>query len=91
MNVQVAAMQTSDHTHTLARVGQPRLKIDLDDVEFLRSLKFSWKKIAIVLNVRRSTLTRGALLKGILIYQITDLIILLAELRRNILMMVKGW
>ena len=40
------------------RVGRPRLEIDLDDVEFLRSLRFSWKKIAIVLNVSRSTIIR---------------------------------
>lgn len=43
---------------TTGQVGRPREEIDLDDVEFLRSLKLTWTKIAQVLNVSGHTIYR---------------------------------
>ncbi|XP_019862005.1 PREDICTED: uncharacterized protein LOC109590546 [Amphimedon queenslandica] len=42
----------------MANSGRKRLEIDIDDVEFLRSLRFTWEKIASILCVSRSTLYR---------------------------------
>ena len=39
-------------------IGRPRILIDLEDVEFLRSVWFSWVKIADILGISRSTLYR---------------------------------
>lgn len=39
-------------------IGRPRLSVDVKDIEFLRSLHFSWTKIAEILGVSRSTLYR---------------------------------
>ena len=39
-------------------VGRPRVEVDLDQVEYLRSLRLSWVKIAEVLEVSRHTLYR---------------------------------
>ena len=39
-------------------VGRPKVEIDMDEVEYYRSLKFSWTKIARLLEVSRSTLYR---------------------------------
>ena len=39
-------------------LGRPRVDVDLDDVEFLCSLKLSVTKIAVILGVSRSTLYR---------------------------------
>ena len=38
--------------------GRPRITVDIEEVEFLRSLNFQWKKIANILGVSRSTLHR---------------------------------
>ena len=39
-------------------VGRPTMQIDMEDIEFLRNLRFSWTKIAEFLKVSRSTLYR---------------------------------
>ena len=39
-------------------VGRPRCNVDIEDIEFLRTLKFSYTKIAEILKVSRSTLYR---------------------------------
>ena len=38
--------------------GRPRVEIDIDDIEFLRNLKFTWDRIASIVGVSRSTLYR---------------------------------
>ena len=38
--------------------GRPRVFLDMDEVELLRHLRFSWSKIAVILGVSRSTLYR---------------------------------
>ena len=38
--------------------GRPSIKVDIDEVEYLRSLRFSWTKIASLLGISRSTLYR---------------------------------
>lgn len=38
--------------------GRPRVTVDIEEVEFLHSLNFQWKKIANILGVSRSTLHR---------------------------------
>ena len=40
----------------MGRVGRPKVEINIDDVEFLQSLKFSWERIADIIEVSRSTL-----------------------------------
>ena len=37
-------------------IGRPRILIDLEDVEFLRSVRFSWVQIADIFGISRSTL-----------------------------------
>ena len=39
-------------------VGRPTVEFDIDEVEYYRSLKFSWTKIANLLGISRSTLYR---------------------------------
>ena len=39
-------------------VGRPRIPVDLEDVEFLHSLRFSWVQIADILGISQSTLYR---------------------------------
>ena len=39
-------------------MGRPRVDVDLDDVEFLCSLKLSLTKVALLLGVSRSTIYR---------------------------------
>ena len=38
--------------------GRPKIVIDMEDVELLRSLRFSWTKVAAIVGVSRSTLYR---------------------------------
>ena len=38
--------------------GRPLITVDMDDVEYLRQLRFSWTKIAALLGISRSTLYR---------------------------------
>ncbi len=38
--------------------GRPRLSVDIEDIEFLRGLRFSYTKIAAILGVSRATLYR---------------------------------
>ena len=45
-------------------LGRPRVDVDLDDVEFLCSLKLSLIKVASLLGVSRSTLYRRILDEG---------------------------
>ncbi len=42
----------------LNSAGRPRINIDLENVQFLRSLRFSWERIANILDISRSTLVR---------------------------------
>ena len=46
-------------------VGRPREEINVEDIELLRSLRFSWTKIAQLLGVSRSTLYRRLEEEGI--------------------------
>lgn len=39
-------------------VGRPTIEVDVCDIEYLRSLRFSWTKIANILGISRSTLYR---------------------------------
>ena len=45
--------------------GRPRVFLDMDEVELLRSLRFTWSKIAEILGVSRSTLYRRLEEEGI--------------------------
>ena len=45
--------------------GRPRLSVSMDDVEFLRSLRFSWTNVANVLGISRSTLYRRLNAEGV--------------------------
>lgn len=38
--------------------GRPMVEVDMDEVEYYRSLKFSWTKIASLVGISRSTLYR---------------------------------
>ena len=38
--------------------GRPAIPVDIEDIEFLRGLRFAWTKIAEVLGISRSTLYR---------------------------------
>jgi len=40
------------------RAGRPRREVDIEDIEFLRGLRFSWTKISRILSISRSTLYR---------------------------------
>jgi len=55
-------MQQNEYNYLALNVyrftGRPPITVDMDDVEFLRSLHFSWTKIAEYLNVSRTTLYR---------------------------------
>ena len=42
----------------MADVGRPKVEVDLDDVEFLLSLKLSVTKVAEILMISRSTIYR---------------------------------
>ena len=46
------------HDVLYSPVGRPVIQISMEEVEFLKSLRFSWTKIAECLNVSRSTLYR---------------------------------
>ena len=52
---------------SFCRVGRPKVEINIDDVEFLRSLKFSWERIADIIGVSRSTLMRRIHDEGVVI------------------------
>ena len=39
-------------------VGRPAINVDIRDIEYLRSLRFTWTKIAEILGISRSTLYR---------------------------------
>ena len=45
--------------------GRPSVEVDIDEIEYLRSLRFSWTKIAGILEISRSTLYRRLESKGI--------------------------
>ena len=38
--------------------GRPAIDVDMNEVEYLRSLRFTWTKIANILGISRSTLYR---------------------------------
>ena len=44
---------------------EPSVEVDIDEVEYLRSLRFSWTKIAGILEISRSTLYRRLESEGI--------------------------
>ena len=46
-------------------IGHPRALVDIEDIEFLRGLHFSWTNIAKVLGISRSTLYRRLEEEGI--------------------------
>ena len=52
---------------SFCRVGRPKVEINIDDVEFLRSLKFSWERITDIIGVSRSTLMRRIHDEGVVI------------------------
>ena len=52
---------------SFCRVGRPKVEINIDNVEFLRSLKFSWGRIADIIGVSRSTLMRRIHDEGVVI------------------------
>ena len=41
-----------------SRVGRPRVELNVEDIEFLWSLKFNWVWIASILGISRATLYR---------------------------------
>ena len=45
--------------------GRPRIEVDVEDIEFLRGLRFSWTNVAKVLGISRSTLYRRLEEEGI--------------------------
>lgn len=45
--------------------GRPRIAVDIEEVEFLRSLRFRWNQVASILGVSRSTLYRRMREEGI--------------------------
>ena len=45
--------------------GHPRLDVSIDDIEYLRGLRFTWTKIAEILRISRSTLYRRLEEEGI--------------------------
>ena len=52
---------------SFCRVGQPKVEINIDGVEFLRSLKFSWEMVADIIGVSRSTLMHRIHDEGVVI------------------------
>ena len=42
----------------LSVIGRPRVDVEIEDIEYLRQLRFSWTCIAKILNISRSTLYR---------------------------------
>jgi len=45
--------------------GRPRIEVDVEDIEFLQGLRFSWTNVAKVLGISRSTLYRRLEEEGI--------------------------
>ncbi len=45
--------------------GRPPLEVSVDDIEYLRGLRFTWTKIAEILGISRSTLYRRLEQEGI--------------------------
>ena len=52
--------EESDHSPA----GRPRLDVDLDDVEFLCSLRLSLTRVAAIIGISRSTLYRRMIEEG---------------------------
>ena len=50
--------EVNDSDIDLQQVGRPLISVDLYEVEYLRSLRFSWTDIAALLGISRSTLYR---------------------------------
>ena len=44
--------------HSVVAIGRPRVPFNVDEVEFLRNLRFSFKEIASILGISRATLYR---------------------------------
>ena len=44
--------------HSVVAIGRPRVPFNVDEVEFLRNLRFSFKEIALILGISRATLYR---------------------------------
>lgn len=44
--------------NTYFRCGRPKIDVSVEEIEFLRQLRFSWTKIAEILGISRSTLYR---------------------------------
>lgn len=57
-NLHVYIMVTPCRPDDDSERGRPRITVNIEEVEFLRSLNFQWKKIANILGVSRSTLYR---------------------------------
>ena len=46
------------HLLLFRSVGRPRINVDIEDIEYLRRLRFSWTAVANILGISRSTLYR---------------------------------
>lgn len=46
------------HNDQCRYTGRPRIEVAIEDIEFLRNLRFSWTRIAKILEISRSTLYR---------------------------------
>ena len=44
--------------YTFCSIGRPKIVIPIEEIEFLRQLRFSWTRIAEILGISRSTLYR---------------------------------
>ena len=47
-------------------IGRPRIVVNIEEVEYLRSLRLKWKDIAEVLDISRQTLYRRLREEGLL-------------------------
>ncbi len=70
-------------------VGRPATSVDIEDIEFLRNMRFSYTKIAEILGISRSTLYRRIEEEGGVTMnkytQISDIILdnVVTEIKRN--------
>ena len=53
------------HFVTCRHSGRPRIDVQIEDIEYLRELRFSWTRIAKLLDISRSTLYRRLEEEGI--------------------------